>query len=249
MTTFKGTVSGEDIRSILTAATVLVEECRVFFQEDKVKIRGTDPGGVALVIIEISEDAFDDVTVKEEDDVCWDFSEMTDMIRMADKDTDIDLEIDNNKLIIDFIDLHFTLSLIDPDALKNDTKKPDMDLAAEIILESSVFKRGVNAAGLVAEHVEFGIDDDESAFYMEAKGDVNEVILRRKKRDLVTLSADPASSTYSVHYLNRICAAIPDNTEVEIALGNDLPAEISYKIAGGKATVTYFIAPRLQPNT
>lgn len=248
MTLFKGTIAAEDIRSILNAATVLVEECVVFLNTDEVKIRGTDPGGVALVIIEISEAAFQDVEI-ESGNVCWDFSEMVDMIKMADTDTSIDLEIQDHELVINFIDLHFTLTLIDPDTIKKDSEKPNINLDAEIVLESSALKRGVNAADLVADHVEFGIDDNDSAFYMEAKGDSNKVVLKRKKKDLVTLTAEPVSSTYSVAYLKDICGAIPDDTEVTISLGEDFPAEISFAMSDSNADVTYFIAPRLQPNS
>lgn len=247
MTLFKGTIIGENVHSILSAATVLVDECHVFLEDNKVRIRGTDPGGVAIVIIEISEEAFNDAEIGN-GNVCWDFSEMSDMIKMADASTDIELQIENHDLILDFIDLHFTLKLINTDTLKKDTEKPEMDLDAEIVLDSSAFKRGIQAADLVADHIEFGIDDNESAFYMEAKGDVNEVILKRKKQDLVTLTTEAVSSTFSVDYLKDICGAIPNDVEVAITLGEDYPAEISYSIIDGNSNVTYFIAPRIQPD-
>lgn len=248
MTLFEGTIIGEDVRSILSAATVLVDECRVFLEDNKIRIRGSDPGGVAIVIIEISEAAFNDAEIGN-GNVCWDFSEMSDMISMAGTSTNIELQIENHDLIIDFIDLHFTLNLIDSDILKKDTEKPEIDLDAEVVLNSSAFKRGIQAADLVADHVEFGIDDEDSTFYMEAKGDINEVILKRKKKDLVTLTAESVSSTFSVDYLKDICDAIPDDIEVAITLGEDFPAEISFSIIDGNSDVTYFIAPRLQPDS
>lgn len=247
MTEFKGSIDGEYIKSILDAITVLVEECRVVFEDDNVRIRGTDPADVALVLIEISEEAFDDPTITE-GDVCWNFSEMADMVGTVGKENKVNLELGEHNLNLDILDLNFTLSLIDPDSLDRDRTKPDLDLPAEIVLDSSALKRGVKAADLVADHVEFGIDEDESAFYMEAKGDSNEVILTRKKRDLVTLTLESVGSTYSVDYLKKICDALPDDTEVQIRLGDDYPAELSFKLADENATVTYFLSPRIQPD-
>lgn len=245
MSVFKGSIEKNHLNSIIDAATVLVEECRVFFKKDGITVRGTDPAGVGLVVIEIDEAAFDDVT-NNGGDVCWDFSEMGEMIDTVGSNEDVTLDIDLSGVDIDILDLDYNLRLIDPEALEKDQEKPDLDLPAEVVFGSSVFKRGVKASDLVANHVEFGIDEDSSAFYMEAKGDTNKVILERKKRDLVTLSTDSVSSTYSIKYLKELSTAIPDDTELKINFGDAFPTEISFDLVDENATVTYFIAPRLK---
>lgn len=248
MTTFEGTITNGKIQSVLKSATVLVEECRVFFEDDELTIRGTDPGGVGLVLIEMSDDAFSDATINA-GEACLDFDEMTDMIKTVGTEEEVDLEIEGHELNINTLDLSFTLSLIDPNTLKRDRSKPDLDLPAEVVLDSSVFQRGIEAADLVADHVEFGINASNSAFYMEAKGDMNRVILQKEKQDLETLTTEPVASTYSIEYLKDICNAIPQDTNVSINLGEDYPAEISFDIIEDNATVTYFISPRLEPDS
>lgn len=248
MTVFKGTINNGEIRSILKSATVLVDECRVFFEDDEMRIRGTDPAGVGLVLIEASDEAFDQA-VFNSGEACFDFAEMADMIKTVGTGEDVELALEDRAMSIETLDLSFTLSLIDPDALKRDRGKPDLDLPAKVVFDASAFQRGIDAADLVADHVEFGIDEKNSAFYMEAKGDVNEVILRKEKQDLVTLTTEAVSSTYSIEYLKDICSALPEDRNVTISLGDDYPVEISFDIIGDSATVTYFISPRLQPNT
>lgn len=243
---FEGTINNGDIQSILKSATVVVHECRMMFEESTVTIRGTDPAGVGLVLIEISEEAFSDITINS-GEACLDISEMTDMIGTVGTGEDVDLKIVDHELNIDTLDLSFTLSQINPDSLEQDHEKPDLELPAEVVLDSSAFQRGIDAADLVADHVEFGISEDDSSFYMEAKGDVNRVILQKKKHDLVTLTTEPVNSTYSIGYLKDICTAIPDDNELSINLGNDYPTEISFNILEDNATVTYFVSPRLQP--
>lgn len=248
MSLFEGTIEAGDFRSILDSSTVVYEEARVFFEDNKVKVRVTDPSGVGVVVLEISETAFDDCEIGS-GNICCDFSEITDMIKMADGSTDVNLKVQEHELIIDFLDLQFTVKLIDPDTLNKDTKKPDIDLDGEVVLDSSAFKRGVNAAELVADHVELGVDDEEDAFYMKAKGDINKVILKRRKKDLVTIDLEPVSSTFSVECLKNICGAIPDETQISVNLGEDFPSEISYSIIEEAVDVTYFLAPRIQPNS
>lgn len=247
MTVFKGEVKCENLQSVLDAVTVLVEECRVFFEDDSVRIRGTDKANVSMVLVEISESAFDNAEIGSED-TSWNFSKMADMVNTGGKDADVELEVAGSNLLIDILDLSFTLSLIDPDHLDNDQEKPVFDLPAEIVLDSSVFERGVHAADLVSDHVEFGIDEEESAFYMEAKGDVNEVILKKSKRDLSTLTLEGVSSTFSVNSLKEFTKAIPSETQINIEIGNEFPADISFEIMDGDATVTYFISPRIGPD-
>ena len=248
MSLFEGTIEAGDFRSILNSSTVIYEESRVFFEDNSVKIRVTDPSGVGVVVLDISESAFTDSEIGS-GDICCDFSEIADMIKMAGGSTDIDLKVNEHDLVIDFIDLQFTVKLIDPDTLDKDTEKPDIDLEGEVVLESAAFKRGVNAADLVADHVELGVDDEEEAFYMKSKGDINEVILKRRKKDLVTINLEPVSSTFSVEYLKDICSAIPDDTPISITLGEDFPSEISYSTIEDAVDVTYFLAPRIQPDS
>jgi len=244
MTEFDATINREDLRSILNSVTVIVEECRVLLDDDRVRIRGTDPAGVALVVVEVSEDVFSSSEIGD-GSVYWDFDEMADMVETGEKAEEVHLKLQETDLDIELVDLSFTLSLLDPESLKRDQEKPELDLEGEVVLDGAPFKRGVEAADLVADHVEFGIDDEESSFYMMAKGDTNEVIMEKKKKDLETMSMDPVSSTYSVEYMKDVCDSIPDDGKINIGIDQDFPTEISFDIVGGDASVTYFISPRI----
>jgi len=244
MTEFNTTVDWQDLRSILNSVTVLVDECRLIADDDVVRIRGTDPAGVGLVEIEIPETAFEDAELGDTN-VCLDFAELTDMVSIATDADSVDLELDFPSLEINVLDLSFSLALIDPEKLKKDHQKPDFDLEGEIVINSTAFKRGVDAADLVADEVEFQIDTDDSAFCMRAIGDTNQVVMKRKKQDLFTLTMDEMKSKYSVPYLKDISKAIPEDSEVTLEFAEDFPAEISFDILDGDATVTYFISPRI----
>jgi len=244
MTELDASINRDNLQTILNSVTVLVEECRVLLDGESVRIRGTDPAGVALVVVEISEDVFSSSEIGD-GSVCWDFNEMADMVDTGQNVDEVHLELQGTDLNIELVDLSFTLSLLDPESLKRDQEKPDLDLEGEVVLDGAPFKRGVKAADLVADHVEFGINDEESSFYMMAKGDTNEVIMEKKKKDLETMSMDPVSSTYSVAYMKEVCNSIPNDGKISIGIDQDFPTEISFEIVDGGANVTYFISPRL----
>lgn len=248
MTCFEGTIRNEDLKTILNAVTVLVQEARVFLDNGEVLIRGTDPAGVGRVQITISEDAFENPEIRQAS-MCLDFIELTDMVNTADANADVHIQAHERDMKIDVLDLDFSLTLIDPEALDRDQAIPDLDLPAEVVISSSAFKRGIQAGNLVADHIEFGISETDRAFYLRARGDTNEVVMEKKEEDLGALTPDSVSSAYSLDYLTEIRGAIPTDTNIRINLGDDHPAEMSFDLVDGNATVTYFLAPRLEPDS
>lgn len=248
MTYLEGTIRNGDLKTVLNAVTVLVEEARVFLENGEVVIRGTDPAGVGIVQITISEAAFENPEIRQAS-MCLDFTELTEMVDTADADADVHIQVHEHDMEIDILDLDFSLSLIEPESLYNDKAIPDLNLPAEVVVSSSAFKRGIQAGNLVADHIEFGISETDPAFFMRARGDSNEVVMEKKEDDLGALTADSVSSTYSLDYLTDIRGSIPTDTNIGINLGDDHPAKISFDLVDGNATVTYFLAPRLEPDS
>jgi len=248
MTYLEGTIRNGELKKILNAVTVLIEEARVFLENDEVLIRGTDPAGVGIVQITISEDAFENPEIRQASR-CLDFTELTDMVNTADADADVRIQVHEHDIEIDVLDLDFSLTLIDAEALDSDQAIPDLELPAKVVISSSAFKRGIKAGNLVAEHIEFGISETDPAFYMRARGNNNEVVMEKKEEDLGALTTDSVSSTYSLDYLTEICGSIPTDTNIRINLGDDHPTEISFDLVNGNAMATYFLAPRLNPDS
>lgn len=248
MTYFKGTIQNGELKTILNAVTVLVEDARAFFGDNEVVIRGTDPAGVGIVQITVSEDAFENPEINQ-GSVCLDFTELTDMVDTADADADVRIQVHEHDVGIDVLDLDFSLSLIRPEALDNDQSIPDLDLPAEVVISSSAFKRGIEAGDLVANYIEFGFSGTDPAFYMRARGDSNEVVMEKSEEDLDALTVGSVSSTYSLDYLTEIHGSIPADTNIRIKLGDDHPAKMLFDLVEEDATVTYFLSPRIEPNS
>ena len=89
---------------------------------------------------------------------------------MADKGENVQLELDeeSHKLKIGVGSLSYTLSLIDPTAIRKEPRIPELDLPAHVTLPGLELRRAVKAAEKVSDHVILGVSDE--GFFMEANG-------------------------------------------------------------------------------
>ena len=101
---------------------------------------------------------------------------------------------------------------------------------------------------MVSDHIELGVDESDEVFYVKAQGDTDDVHLELDADDLIDLVVGPASSLFSLDYLQDMNKAIPKDTEVTMELGDEFPVKLHFDIAEGEGEVTYMLAPRIQSN-
>jgi len=244
---FKAIVSASTLRDALDSVSVLVDECKVRLNEDEFAIRAVDPANVGMVDLALSAAAFESYEA-DGGVIGVNLSRLEDIAGMADADDLVHLELDEEtrKLHIEMDGLSYTLALIDPDSVRQEPDIPDLDLAANIVLEGSQLDRGITAADMVSDHIRLRVDDDEEAFFVEAEGDTDDVDLRLDREDLIDLTAGPADSLFSLDYLKDMNRAIPADAEVTIELGEEFPVKLHYEFAEGMGNVTFMLAPRIQ---
>ena len=78
-----------------------------------------------------------------------DLARLSDILSMAAKGENVGLELDeeNHKLKIDMGSLSYTMSLIDPTAMRKESEIPKLDLPAHVTLPGGELRRAVKAAG------------------------------------------------------------------------------------------------------
>lgn len=57
--------------------------------------------------------------------------------------------------------------------------------------------------------------------------------------------ADAVSSRFSLAYLEDLLRPVPADAEVDLAVGDGMPAELRWRVGGAAGTVLYRLAPRL----
>ncbi|MDJ1432677.1 DNA polymerase sliding clamp [Halostagnicola sp. A-GB9-2] len=244
---FKAIVSAETLTSTLDSISVLVDECKIHLEEEGLEIRAVDPANVGMVDLSLDAAAFESY---EADGglIGVDLSRLEDIAGMAESGQLIQFELDEEtrKLHIQIDGLEYTLALIDPDSIRQEPDIPDLDLPAEVVLEGKDLNRSVTAADMVSDHIALGVDETDEFFYVNAEGDTDDVHLELTRDDLIDLQVGPARSLFSLDYLKDMNKAIPSDTEVTLALGEEFPIKMYFGFAEGDGQVTYMLAPRIQ---
>ncbi|PSP44662.1 DNA polymerase sliding clamp [Halobacteriales archaeon QH_6_66_25] len=246
---FNAIVRAETLQATLDSVGVLVDECKIHLDDGGIEIRAVDPANVGMVDLSLSAEAFESY---EADGglIGVNLVRLQDIAGMADSDQLVHLELDEEtrKLHISIDGLEYTLALIDPESIREEPDLPDLDLAATIVIEGRDIDRAVTAADMVSDHIELGVDESDEVFYVKAQGDTDDVHLELDADDLIDLVVGPASSLFSLDYLQDMNKAIPKDTEVTMELGDEFPVKLHFDIAEGEGEVTYMLAPRIQSN-
>ena len=244
---FKAIVGASTLQDALDSVSVLVDECKIRLNEADLSIRAVDPANVGMVDLTLDAAAFESYEA-DGGVIGVNLAKLEDFVGMASGDQLVELELDEEtrKLKIRMDGLSSTLALIDPDSIRQEPDIPDLDLAADIVLEGAQLDRGIKAADMVSDHVRLRVDADAEAFHIEAEGDTDDVDFTLGTDDLIALTAGAADSLFSLDYLKDMNKAIPKDAEVTVELGEEFPVKIHYAVAEGQGNVTYMLAPRIQ---
>ena len=244
---FKSSIKGNKIKEVTTALTAMVDEARLNITPDGLSVKAVDPANVAMVSMTLEKDAFESFEATE-GVLGIDLTKLSGFIEMADNEDVVELELieDAHKLKIAFRGLSYTMSLLDPEAMRKEPKIPSLDLPVEISISGTDFKYGLKAADKIAEYVTFGIGENAAMFYLSASGDMDEIIYEVPVDRLKIIKASEAKSLFAMEYLIKIQKLAEKTGEITIIMGKDYPIKIGFPISEGKGTVEYMIAPRIE---
>jgi len=215
-------LKGEIFSGILKGLEVLVSEARFHFQEQGLHSRAVDPANVAMVIVDVPRENLEAYSIDEEKTVGE----------------------DETTLKVKFGSVVYSVSLIDPSAIRKEPKIPNLELPAKIVLDAGEFKKAITAADKISDHVVFRTD--ETGFYIEAEGDVDKIAFHMSEAELIEFNKAEARSMFSVEYLKEFVKIAGSGDLLTIYLGTNYPVRLVFEVAGGKARVEYILAPRME---
>jgi proliferating cell nuclear antigen len=241
---FKAIINAETLGDAIEAVSSLVEEVKISVSETGLELKAADAANVAMVSLRVSSEAFENFQATPSE-IGVDLVRLSDILSMAAKGENVGLELDeeNHKLKIDMGSLSYTMSLIDPTAMKKEPEIPKLDLPAHVTLPGEEIRRAVKAAEKVSDHVIFGVSDE--GFFMEAKGDIDSLKLKIPSIELLSMKPGEARSLFSLDYLKNMSRAIGKSNEVTLELGIDYPLMANFKL-GRSLEVSYLLAPRIE---
>ncbi|MEE6209582.1 hypothetical protein U3A55_05375 [Salarchaeum sp. III] len=240
----RAVVRADALRTVVATARSLVSECRVRFGSDGLLVAATDPATVASVRVTLDAAGFEQYDASETT-VGVDLDRLADVLALGDADDPVSLAIEDSRglLHVEHADLHYTLGLIDPDAIRAppDPEKLDFDHAGRFTLAAADLSRVVDASEMVSDHATLELGDD--GFRSVADGDTDTAVVELEPDD--AHDAGEASAIYSLSYLADIVSVLPE-TPVAVALGDDLPVELDYGFEDGHGNAEFVLSPRLR---
>lgn len=240
------TVESSTLDEFISYATCLVDECRIDLDpQEGISIRAADPANVGMTSPVLQPAACESYSA--DGYIGMNIERFADIIGMADKGDLITVELDQQtrKLDISFDGLEYTMALIDPESIQEESDIPDLDLPSEVFVEASQLSRGVSAADMVSDHIRLSTDPDNETFHIEAEGDTDDVDLELDGDDLIDITAGDANSLFSLDYLKDMLDPIDSDAEVHVQLGNEFPVKLHVEFAEGLGQNTFLLAPRI----
>lgn len=249
VTVFRASINAGVLRDALEAASILVDEGRFKVSKGELVLRAVDAANVAMVAMNLGAKGFEKFEGKEVE-FGVDLKKFLEFLGMAEGPDRVEVEVDDEarKIHLTLGNLKASLGLLDLAHVRKEPTIPPLDLPARVRLPGTDFRTGIRAAEKVSDYLALAVE--EEAFIMEAKGDTDRVRLEIPKADLIELkwAGKPSKirSLYSLDYLSDMTKTIGKVPEISLELGSDFPVRIRFEVAGGKGSVEYLLAPRIE---
>jgi proliferating cell nuclear antigen len=230
----------------LSVPHTIVEEGKLRFDADGLRMRVVDPANVGMVDVTVDESQFEEFTATD-GVIGVSISRLSEVISMADSGMLVEVELDEEirKLNVEIGGvLSYTIALIDPDSVRTEPDIPALDLPAEIEAPSSEIDRGLRGADMVSDHVELSADVDEKSFHISADGDTDSVDTTLNGETLTEVDvSESCTSTFSLDYLTDMSRAIPGDALISFEIGGEMPVRFEFETSNISAKA--MIAPRV----
>jgi proliferating cell nuclear antigen len=237
---FRIVISQPNLAAIVTAVTGLVNEAVVQISEKDIRIEAVDPANVAMVFLTAGQAAFD-FYLATAGKIAMDFGRLAELAG-GKEPVSIELDEDNHKLRIAQGKAKYSMSLLDPGAVKGNPRLPQMDMPCSITMVGADLSEAIKNAGKVSDHVIMGQHEED--FSISAKGDVDSFSMKFPLSELTGIRQGESRALFSLDYLEDM-AKVSKGVDVTIETGIDYPAKISCKPVAG-IDVMYLLAPRIE---
>ncbi|MDO8339439.1 MAG: proliferating cell nuclear antigen (pcna) [Candidatus Burarchaeum sp.] len=235
------------LRGCMDAIVNLVEEGALEIGADAISVKAMDPSQIAMVVFSAPKDAFSNYKVSGTTKLGVNFADLSKILGRARAKDKLVITQQENKLVLEFAGAgakrHFSLPLLESSAAVQ--REPRVEHDASVKMRGSEFKEMLRDVALVSSHLTLHAKGKE--FSMNAKGDsaeMDSVSEKGEKGDFEVSAKGEARATFPLQYLDDITKACPDDSQLMLSLRTNAPLKLSYGI--GKASVIYYLAPRIE---
>lgn len=244
-----GIVQKSTLQQWIDVFTPIVDEGKLHWNDDGIQIRCVDAVTAAGIIPgRLDASGFESYEPTGSVTQGVDLNRLEDMIKPAGSNALIELAIDmeTRKLNIQFENVNTAMGLIDPDAVRQEPDKPDIDLPNKIILEGRQIRRVVDVADMVSDHVKMKTYADNNRVDFIADGDIDETVIDFTPDDRIDgEETKPVESLFSIQLLDGVSKPMPKDAEITMQFGEEFPMLLDWESNGGAVDVEQMLAPRI----
>ena len=235
-------------RKSIEAIAVLISEAEFVITEDALTLQATDPSQISMIDYRLDKKAFKKFDVKEKTKIGLDLDYLKQVVSRAKAGDELTLHLDkeNSRLTVTLkgdSTRTFEIPLIDISS--SELPNPKIEFDAELKLKASVLQDALKDASLISTHVSLGVDSEK--FFVRAdssRGTLNSETMKNGKTLIELNVKNNASSMFPSDYLTDMLKTASPDSDVTLKLKSNAPVNLSYKI--GDASITYFLAPRIE---
>ena len=228
-------------KNTINAVAVLIDEGVLNVNKEGLNVQAMDSSQIAMVILKMPDNAFESFNFTEDLNVGVNFEELNKIIKRANNEDVIKIEI-GNTLKIKFIGKStrtFNLSIIDGGGGKN--KVPEIEYNSKVVVSAGDLREGLSDAGLMGTHVKMTVD---GKFILNVEGDVGSSAIDFPEELAVVESSKNEFAIFDLEMLGKLLKSAESSTEVTLNLRTAAPILINYSI--GESEVKYYLAPRIE---
>ena len=256
MTFAAKTSSSDDLKTIISAISTLVEEATFVATAEGITFRGMDPSHVALIDITWPNSAFERYECDSDIKFGVRIDEFSKIIKRADKKDSIDIAIADESMLLISVgrNKRYKIRLIESSA--TDTPLPKISYDTRIVVPSSKFDKVLGDVQVVSEYLTIRATEEKVVF--SGRGDSGEVVIEMNitgdsgdadggDNIIEEVSAkNESTGVYSLEYLNPLIKAVGSaTTRVACEFSNDKPLRLECRVAN-IGRIHFYLAPRVE---
>jgi proliferating cell nuclear antigen len=240
----------KQLRDMITAISILVDEATFKLDPDGLKLRAMDPSRVAMIDFEWPKTIFEEYQSDTPGKMCINITELLKLLKRAGKEETVELSLDEQtaKLNIKIAGKYarnFTMPTLE--ASEEEVPTPKLTFSVKIKATTEGLTQAIEDAQLVSDHVRLEADPEKLVF--NAAGDLMgaTITIQKGSDTLLDLEAkEPSKATFSLSYLTEIIKAASQTSDIAtMEFSSDMPIKIDFQ-QPKEGRLTFYLAPRIE---
>lgn len=237
-----------DFKRSIDGIAVLIDEAELVLEQTGLSLKATDPSQISMVDFVLPKAAFKTYAVDGVAKIGIDLDYLAQILARAKPTDELTMELDesNARLNVSFRGAavrRFSVPLLDVSSAE--LPIPKIEFESELSIKAEVLADSLKDASLISTHVTVGVKSE--TFFVKAsssKGELNSETTRIEKGVLDLKSKKDCHSMFPLDFLTDMLKAASSETPLRVFLKSNAPVKLSYNV--GEATLTYFLAPRIE---